>query len=465
MAQIKVKFDNNIKQSDIIVPLMHSSVEESGKNYVDNQPEIQQTSVHGIMSPLIMINKIVIDFDSIIEFSLKSQGPLPTLTMIVRDKFNLVSTLNSPGVDNEVRVQILPQFEKAYKKINLTFYISNINISGGGSIINITGQYKLGNLQSSRFKAFGEISTFELFEQLAKETGLGFATNVEGSQDSRYIYCDNKSYVELMSKEIMHSGGKTQVYDYWVDFWNNINFADIKERYEAIDEDKDLTIWVSGQTGEVTEGNHVTPVETLALLNNHPTYNRLELAVKRYNVKNKLGSQLSQGTDKLYSIYDNNKLEYMDYLIQDGDVKKDIYTKYDYLGEVYGDYDYLLSEKKRVAFLQKINTESIEVVTSTPLFALMRGHKVNFAWYRNDSLLNDKISNLNDNGLINDVKINIPLEDTNPKETDDVFKLDKAVSGQYLITGCDIRFSNNNWEYILTLNKPASSKTNILKDE
>lgn len=467
MAQIKIEFDNNIKQSDIVIPLIHSSVEESKNDYIENQTEKQQTSVHGILSPLIMINKIVIDFDSVIEFSLKSQGPLPTLTMIVRDRFNLLATLNTPGKDNEVRIQVIPQFDKAYKKIDLTFYISNINITGGGTLINITGLYKPGNLQSSHFKSFGKLNTYELFYNIAKETGLGFATNVKGSQDKRYIYCDNKSYIELMSKEIMRSGGDTQIYDWWVDFWNNINFVDIRERYETIDDDKDLKIWISGQHNEITEGLKITPIEVVATLNNHPVDTNTDLYVIRRDMKNKTSQQVNHGSDKLYSIYENNKLEYMDYLIQDGDVKKDIYTKYDYLGEVYGDYDYLLSEKKRSAFIQKINTESIEVVTRTPLIALMRGHKVNFIWYNNDSMLDYKKNNLNERGYLNDLTTNIPLNDDKEKlnnPDNGVFEIDKSVSGQYLITGCNIRFTNNRWEYVLILNKPAS-KTELLKDE
>lgn len=468
MGQICVKFDNQLKQSDIIIPLTNSSVEESGDNYEDNIPEIQQTSVYGILSPLIMINNIVIDFDAVIEFSLKSVGPLPTVSMIVNDKFNLISTLSNPSVDNEVRVQILPQFEKAYKKINLTFYISNINISNGGKIITLTGLYKSGSLNSSYFKSFGKITTFDLAETIAKETQLGFASNVEDSQDERYVYCDNKTYIELLSREVSRSGGETQVYDWWVDFWNNINFADLYERYNAIDDTKDLMIWVSGQTGEDREGLHVEPMEIEAILNNHPVGNNTELHVIRHNVKNKTGAQVNQGTDKLYSIYFNNKQEHLDYLLQDGDVKKDIYTKYDYLGEVYGDYDYLLSEKKRSAFMQKISNESIEVTTRTPLLALMRGHRVNFVWYINDSMLENKKTNLKNEGYINDPATQIPLTE-NPSEVevnedDGKFEIDKSISGQYLITACNMKFSNNQWEYTLTLNRPASAKPKILND-
>ena len=120
MGQIFVEFDNTLKQSEIVVPLVASSKEEAGDAVENNKVEIQQTSVFGIQSPLIAIDNVVIDFNDISYFSLKSDGVLPELSMIVLDKYDLISSIDTPGMDNEVRVQILPQFDNAYKKIEGT---------------------------------------------------------------------------------------------------------------------------------------------------------------------------------------------------------------------------------------------------------------------------------------------------------------------------------------------------------
>ena len=463
MGQIVVKFDNKLKQSEIVVPLLRSSEEEAGKDYIKNQPQIQQSSVFGIKSPLISINNVVIDFDAVVEFSLKSVGPLPSLTMVVTDRFGLIKTFDNPGSDNEIRVEILPQFDNAYKKISLTFYISSIRIAQN-NVINLTGTYKLPALHSSNFKSFGKKNTYDLFSDVANETQLGFASNIEGSQDERYIYCDNKSYIELLSREIMHSGSDYQVLDFWVDFWNNLNLVDIYERYNTIDPDSEMMVWVSHHIDENREGEKIKPIQLNATLTNHPSAQATELFSPKYDVKNKTGSQLTQGTDKLYAAYSLENFEYTDRLLQDGDVHKDIFTRYEYLGEVYGGYDYLFAEKARQALIQKINSESIEVTTNTPLLGLMRGGKVNFAWYINDSNLDMKTETLQNENQLNDIQPNVPM-DTDGEEGADNFKLDKVVSGQYLITSCNIKFSNYKWEYILTLNRPAKDKPNYIKDE
>ena len=464
MSQIVVKFDNNIKQSDIIIPLTNSSRAEMGEYYKDNQPEIQQSKVYGIIAPLIAINGIAIDFDAVKEFNLKSTGPTPTLTMVVVDRFELMRTLDAPGSDNEIRIEILPRFDKIYKKINLTFYISNIKING--NIISVTGLYKLPKLYSSVFKSFGQISTYNLSETIAKETGLGFASNIEDSQDKRYIYCDNKSYNELMSREINHSGSDYIVLDWWVDFWNNMNLVDIYERYNSIDSDEDMKIWISGQLYEVQEDVEIEPSHVVANVNNHPIIKATELYSYKYDIKNKTGANVNQGTDKMYSIYSLNKNEYTDRLVQDGDIKKDIFVRHEYLGEVYGDYNYLISDKLRSAFLQKMNNETIDVYLPSPTLALMRGHKVNFAWYINDSIIDGKLSNLNDSHAVNNIQTNEFVGvDESYNSNEGGFKLDKQISGQYLIIGTGIRFTNNKWEYVLTLSRPSLNKQQLLKRE
>ena len=45
------------------------------------------------------------------------------------------------------------------------------------------------------------------------------------------------------------------------------------------------------------------------------------------------------------------------------------------------------------------------------------------------------------------------------------FRIDKTVSAQYLITGINIKYNNNAWDYVLTLVKPAQSKVSIIKEE
>lgn len=467
MSIITLELDNTLEKSSIIMPLLSSSQSEAGENYNDtNMTDKAQTSVFGIQTPLIMINTTVIDFDAIKYFNMKSVGRLPELVMTVEDRFELINNIDKPSNDNEVRIQILPRFDNAYKKINLTFFISNIQVTG--SLLRLTCTYKLSSLISSKFKTFGEIDTYTLFKNIAIDTKLGFATNIAKLDDSRYIYCDNKSYLELMNDEIQYSTANNNIIDWWIDLWDNINLADIKERYNSVDNDDDIQIWISGQLNEITADIEIVPIKTPAVLTTLPHTNNSELYVKSYSIKNNSGSSISNGTDKVYGIYEDINKEYSDYLIQDGDIKNDIFIKYDYIGENYGNYNYMLSKQLRNGYIQKINSETITVTLQSPLLGLMRGHKVNFIRYINDDNLENKMKILENSGIIDrNIESNISLSKYEVSEDtgNGKYKIDRTVSGQYLILGVNIIYSNNNWNYELTLAKPAITKVSILKKD
>lgn len=466
MSVIRVEYDHNLTKSEIVVPLLSTSAAESDDEYVNDQTDKAQTKVFGIQVPLIMINNTVIDFDAVQYFSLKSTGVTPELSMTVEDKYQIIENIDKPKTDNEVRIQILPKFDNAYKKIDLTFYISNIKING--SLISLTCLYKVPDLIKSRFKSFGEIDTYTLFDNIAKDSKLGFATNIAKLSDTRYMYCNNKSYIDILNDEIQYSDSTNHILDYWIDFWDSINLADIRERYETIDPDEELQIWVASQIHEVTADVDIEPVKMTATLNTHPALANSELFVKNYDIINHPGGSAAAGSDKVYSIYENNKGEYLDYLLQNGDVNSDIFEKYDYVGETYGDYNYLLSKRIRESYLQKIGLEQIKVTLQSPLLGLMRGHKVNFIRYINDDKLENKMKALEDNDALDrDIEANIPLSDYEITEdsSNGKFRLDKTVSGQYLIKSVVFEFKNNEWNYAITLARPPQPQTNILKTE
>ena len=467
MSIVTLEFDNTLEKSSIIMPLLSSSQKEGGEEYNDsNLTDKVQTSVFGIQTPLIMINSVVIDFDAIKYFNLKSIGKLPELVMTVEDRYELLNNIDKPGNDNEVRIQIIPRFDNAYKKIDLTFFITSIQVNG--SLIKLSCIYKLPSLTSSYYKSYGEIDTYSLFKEIATETKLGFATNIAELTDSRYAYCDNKSLLELMNDEIQYSNATEHIIDWWIDLWDNINLVDIKERYESVDSDDDIQVWIAGQINEVTQDNETKPIKVPAVVNNLPVYKNSELFVKNYKICNKSGANLGKGTDRVYGIYEDINGEYSDFFIQDGDIKKDIFTKYEYIGENYGEYNYLFSKQLRESFIQKIITETIDITLQSPLLGLMRGHKINFIRYVNDDKIENKMKLLEESGVIDrNISSNIPLNEYENTEDsgNGKFVLDKTVSGQYLIIGVNVIYTNNKWDYVLTLAKPAITKATILKNE
>lgn len=467
MAQIQVKFDPTLDKRTIEMPLQTSSPEEAGESYTENKVDVMQTSVFGVLVPLVKINNTIIDFDGIYDFRLESAGPVPTVSVSFIDKYDLVKHFSTPSNDNYMIVQILPPFDEAYKKINLEFYISKIDIYGND--VTVQGAYKVPKLTESQFKAMGQVNTYELCSTVAKDSGLGFATNVENPQDSRWVYCNHTSYLDTLNHQIQLSGGSpTEIYDFWVDFWDYINLVNVYERYNSIDSEEDMQIWI-GDTPlhDITEGHKITPYKTHCALTNNPVHSGLDFSIIDYSINNNSGIQMGGGTDHVYSIYDKELGEYKDVLVQDGDVKQDVFVKYEYVGETNGDYNYFLAEKLRQAYLQKMNSESLEVILNSPMLGIPRGSKVDVLIYENDTNLEMDTAAMKEAGALTEPETNIPVDDGLDDEDfpEGQFRIQKNLSGQYYVLKTKIEYDGSEWRNTLTLIRPASSKYDPLKEE
>ena len=217
MGVISLVFDNQLQQTPIEVPL-HAPHTDDG----DNTTEVDQVMVHGVCTPVVSVCGVVFDFNEVIKMTLYDNDRLPSLELLINDKQQLLNGVSNPKSDNEVRLQILPPFDDAYKKVDLTFYIKDIDIKG--TRVSISAIYKIPDLYISRLKSFGELDTYNLFKEIASECKLGFASNCEENDaDKRFIYCNNISYEDLMNREIRMSNDIDNIHDYWVDIWNNIN--------------------------------------------------------------------------------------------------------------------------------------------------------------------------------------------------------------------------------------------------
>lgn len=442
MPIIEVKIDPKLEFKPIEESMYSPAPDEDTGN------DYQQTKITGIVQPLIKVNSTVIPFDGVVSFELRSDSFLPELTMCIDDQFNLIKTLDQPKGDNLIQIQIVPPFDNAYKKINMNFFISQIDTMG--TKLYISGIYKIPELYCSRLKSYGEITTYDYITQIANDTSLGLASNLSNTEDKRYIYCNNINYVDSIDREIKFGGNESVILDSWVDYWNYINIVDIFERYNSID--SDLKLWVTKtKIMDVTTTTKNEPEQVDAKITNNPGYRNSQLYTKEYHIINNTGTNVLEGTDRVLTIYDNSTCESMETLLQDGDVSNDLFTKYNYLGEKFSEHNYLLSQECNKMYNQKISSQSIQVELSSPLLGLMRGHKVDFVWYDiNDLTVPQKTEG-------NNIETNLPVPDEKPESGE--FNINKTVSGQYLIYNTSIIYNkvgSESWKYRLTLVRPQS---------
>lgn len=440
---IEVKHDHKLTFPTIELPMIH----EDEKN---GYSPLKQTNIEGVLVPLIRYNNYTITFDTIIRMRLRCQT-VPTINVVFMDSYGIIKTLDSPGVDSMLYLQILPPFDNAYKKIQLGFRVTNVKVND--SVISLTGRYYVPGLTDVVMKPYGFLSTYDLFEKVSNEYKLGFCSNVSGLDDERYIYNANNNVVAFLNNEIQYSGmaggedkdSNKHVFDWWIDFWNNINFVDVYKEYNTIVPDDELYIWTSTNKGNDANPDFTAePYKQMAYFCNHPMVADSELFIFQYTPKTMAGSN----TDVNFEVYLLNKLDRQSTLIQDGDVHENTTTGYLYGGEVFGDFDYLTKKASRSIFLNKITSQTIEVSLHRPVLGLMKGGHVNIYWFDTNNIIIDNIDT-------SDVESNISLP-PDLEIGDDHYKINRSVSGQYYIYDIDYGYDGSRgWDVKYTLSRPA----------
>lgn len=449
-----LKFDPTIGLPEIKQLLNNPSPEEDP---VDGDvTTMQQTKITGILAPLVKLGNTIIPFSAVGKMVL-TDDPYPRVSMTITDSFDLIKTFDKPTRDNKLQIQIVPTFDNAYKKINLTFWIEDLSFKGNQ--IFLRAVYNIPGFHDNVLKAYGEVTTYEFFEQVAKDLQLGFASNLESTDDKRWIYVPNRKIYEAMTQECELGGGERQILSWWVDFWNCLNLVDIYERNNAID--KGLQMWVLPRRFPETEtGENTEPIKMETIITNNEIFRDFQIFASRYTDK----LSLVKITDKIVETYKIDDMEEDNFIIRDGDVNNDLFTNYEYGGENFGEYKYIKQKYCRDMWLSKVNNSTIEVTLGQPCLGLMKGHKVNFYWYT----VNDFTKN-----TINDERVsgNIPLpEDADVNEStslpidnqEDKMIIDKQVSGQYYITNTRISYEldggSYNWYHTFTLSRPEDQK-------
>jgi hypothetical protein len=449
MAQIEVKYDPTLELEPIQDIMYNTSKYEPGDDSVNvSNGEVEQTKITGIAAPLVKINDITINFTQIKSFNLSCKGFLPTLNLCVYDMLGLTKQLDHPKGDNLVRIEILPPFEDVYKKVNLRFYITNFQSEG--DLLYLTCKYNVSELYRNRLEAWGEMSTYQLADKIAKDSKLGLASNVSEIDDKRYMYCRNQSFIDKIEEEIVRSGVQKVTPQCWIDWHNYVNIVDMWERYQSTDEIG--KVWSMPDYRIDTEnGEDVKPIQFDAIISNNLDTQYSQLNINDYEIVNNIGKNVTNGTDKIVEIYNCTTGESASMLIQDGDAKKDTFVKTIYMGECFGDSNFQLQTICRDMAIQKMYGQCIRVCLSSPLLGLERGGKVDLRWY-------DSTESINEVKKDNDITTTVAEETENPEP--DLMILNKSVSGQYLILETNLSYEGNGikkmqWKYELLLGRPA----------
>lgn len=466
MGKILLKHENGLVKEKIVQILTNPDRDEQEKLGTENkQTQDQdklaaQTKIDGILCPLVRINDITLRAGMLESFRLYTDF-VPKVELTIIDNNEIIKSVQNPNSDNKLLIQIIPPFDDAYKKVNLSFYCTRTDVVGNK--IFVKAVYNIEGLYNFRLKAFGQLTTYEFCEKVASELKLGLASDMENTTDKRWIYCPSKSYLDTLQNEMLVASIKESPIDMWVDFYDNINIIDLFDCWSKTISLPDVYIT---QIENRVDANapKVPVVKSKPIITNDKRMSMTQLYVDSYT-GGVSSNNISEGTDKIVEYYSIEKLDKESFFIQDGNIKNDIFTKYEYAGEFVGDYDYVKQRTMNKKLKDIILSNYIEVRLKKPCLGLLKGGRVQFDWYETDTTKTQVINELND-----DVATNIEHQttSTDEQETDRDGRvmvdksvaaqqvLNKTISGQYYICDSSIEWSLNSgrMEQVLKLSRP-----------
>jgi len=190
----------------------------------DQQKEIAQ-SLGNI--PFVWYNGIQIHQTDISFLQVSTGSELPMVKIVFRDSFNLMKDKGFPLDDSNISIFINPRTDQL-KPIHMDFKITKFSVNG--STYTITGTIDASKLYIKSYKSLSNMTSFEALKSIAIDCGLGFASNIDNTDDKMtWINTGVRNYEFVdMIVEASYKSDETYLLCY-IDLYYNLTYVDLEK--------------------------------------------------------------------------------------------------------------------------------------------------------------------------------------------------------------------------------------------
>lgn len=185
----------------------------------------------GLWFPLIKVNNTVFHKDKISGFSYNVGTSLvPTCTVTLNDHDKSFMEEEFPNIDDIITIRISNNDDVVHKPIKLDFLIIDISSSPNSRYLTIEAVQYIPILHEYNNVGWND-SLYNITKTIAKESGLGFVSNMSDSGDSSNWICpdDYYSYLSYIEERMFISSDDTC--KIFVDQYNNLNVVSMKSSF------------------------------------------------------------------------------------------------------------------------------------------------------------------------------------------------------------------------------------------
>jgi hypothetical protein len=394
--------------------------------------------------PYVVINGVTIESKDIHYFKLHNDRFFPELEMTFEDPTNKIWDSSFP-LDQQIVSILIKSNSDLLMPIRMDFWIYEFN-----SVKN-----KSGEVENKRYNLYAKLNvsyiiknasfkgtSYDVLKKLAEEAELGFASNIDSTNDDMtWINCGidyiREQVPEIVKRSYINDNTFTWAY---VDFWYNLNYIDIEKQLK--EDTKNAR--VVNPNASLTGNDDTIPL----ILSNHPNYRPTNLYIEKFNLLNS-STEVNQNLGYKPHIYYYATKErnvtnvLLDTLSDKGDNSDKIVLK----GQP-SDNNFALDQQKNY-FLGKIDTDNthdnylyaeqlnlhnIEFLQNVSMTIVLRN--INFQLYRFQLVKIDlyKLRELDSNPNV------VTQDDIVSGKDIDKYKLNERLSGDWLIIGINYTY-------------------------
>jgi predicted chitinase len=232
--------------------------------------------------PFVWYNGYQINYTDIKYLSISHEGILPKCKLTFSDSMGLIKSNGFPLDDTKIEIFINPK-SKNIKPIHIEFKVQNFQDVGGnsytiGGIINIPEMYL------KKYKSYSNKTSSEALQQICKESGIGFNSNVDNSSDSMTWINAGKKVYQMINDVVSNSyKSDTSFIVSYIDFDYCLNYIDLEKELTR-DNKNDVGIDTGGLSFE-SNSTEEDRIIKLALSNDH-SFRGSSMYFNKYKVKN-----------------------------------------------------------------------------------------------------------------------------------------------------------------------------------
>lgn len=271
-----------------------------------NSPQYSEDSTEVFSQfPHVFYNNYKIEYSHVTELTIKCTGFLPVMTLKFIDIHSVIYKYGLPMDDSRIKI-MWPSNNKALGNVIVEFKIESYDVNTKRENLKeyvMTGMMSINSLLIPEYKTYKDMSSYEVFESVAKNTGLGFVSNISSTNDKMTWNNFGIRNIDFLKDVQAHAWiGETNFLWCYVDLYYNLNFVDVEA---ALAQNIKEIVW----SFEGLAGNEHDPNNSVgsgpAILTNSGQYRTSNIYVSDYTILNdSTNISLESGYTKRVHFYD-----------------------------------------------------------------------------------------------------------------------------------------------------------------